>query len=210
MFTVEDAVSQIKNAEGEKRSKIEMAMDEFYCKNLPENIIGADAIQDIELDEANIKRLRQQTQMKASKTKTANYLHGQVVNPNRHSVASNQIQVGDTGKKRKVKSDMALALHDAKEISKLQNKMQAVDQLENDRRGTMIDRRGSKLGASSPKRVTVMGGLKRRSSGFAGMMPAEESSGQNIISKVEIQEDEWDQEREERSESENSSGQRED
>jgi len=152
VFTVEDAVAQMKNTTNDQRGKLERAMDEFYCKNLPQDIMGVDGEGDLELDEENIKRLRQQTNMKASKTKTANYLHGEVVNPQRSSVAGNKIRA-EEGQKKKPKSQMALTLQDSREIGNLEKKLRVDAQVNEKRRSTMIDRKGTKLhGGSSPKR----------------------------------------------------------
>lgn len=213
VFTVEDAVAQIKNVENEPRSKIEKSMDEFYYKNLPASIMGEDANEALELDEANIKMLKQQDRIKASKVKTANYLHGEVVNPQRPSIARAKIIPEDESgrpRKKKGKSDLTLAMHDSKEVvERLEKKMKVAAEVEEKRRSTMIDRKGTgSFGSKSPKRMTMLSsdltdGMGRRLSGgimnMMGGSPSNKKSGfQGSQSPSRFKKnEEWDDENEE-------------
>ena len=114
VFTVEDAVNQLKAVDPSK-TEIEKAMDDFFVAHLPKEIIDEGGeYQNNELDEDAMRR-----QMKLEKQKTKKYAtHAQLANDSLGNLRNSPDADSHPLKKRK--SDLTLAFVDSSEqVAKL-------------------------------------------------------------------------------------------
>ena len=105
VFTVEDAVNQLRGSGEGNRTEVEKAMDDFFITHLPQDILDEGAtLQGNELDEATIRKQKRAELAKDKKFQTSNQL------PSRPERQESELK---TLKTTKQKSDLTLAFMDS-------------------------------------------------------------------------------------------------